>query len=189
MLTDSTESIPSDSVEYEYSVRAEDADECLRIIRADMQDREPCRKRILNISLEEADTPDVPFPDGQGIVHSHRHFIPHPRLGQITEKQSRATGLHDTIQIASGGKQDPVHPRPQLGQLLKQFDAVAPGDLVINDYQREALLLRIGKPITGRSMETHRMGETLELVAENRSNQGVLSDEKDSGCRRITHDG
>jgi hypothetical protein len=27
------------------------------------------------------------------------------------------------------------------------------------------------------------------LVAENRSNQGVLSDEKDSGCRRITHDG
>jgi hypothetical protein len=96
MLTDSTESIPSDSVEYEYSVRAEDADECLRLIRADLQDREPCRKRILNISLEESDTPDVPFPDGQGIVH---------RRGPIEMIKVQRVGLRDRIKKWMSGQQ------------------------------------------------------------------------------------
>ncbi len=43
MLTDSKKSNPSDSVEYEYFVRAKDTNECLRLIHADLQACEPDR--------------------------------------------------------------------------------------------------------------------------------------------------
>ena len=69
MVTDSTEANPTNSVEYEYFVRARDADACLNLIRSDLRRSDPGRQRILSIGLEETDSPHVPFPDGDGIVH------------------------------------------------------------------------------------------------------------------------
>ena len=88
MLADSTESNPPDSVEYEYLVRAKDADECLRLVQADVQEHEPNRTRILSIVLDEADAPDDMFPDGEGIIH---------RRGPVEMTRFQPAGLRKRI--------------------------------------------------------------------------------------------
>lgn len=88
ILTGSTESNPSDSVEYEYLVRTKDADECFRLVLADLQDHEPNRTRILNIWLDETDAPDDMFPDGEGIVH---------RRGPVEMTRVQPAGLRERI--------------------------------------------------------------------------------------------